>query len=140
MNASAIIPIHAAMPRISDDEMAQAVFRAAERRQKKEIDQALRAFKARSSHAQRMLRMPDGTHMAYRIPQIAYHYWGRRLGYECWKDDQFVHEFLRDNPGCRVHSEAVNPTILTGWAPSSPLAKMYRKEVGGSAMQAGGAR
>lgn len=32
----------------------------------------------------------------------AFHYWGRRLGYECWKDKQFLHEFERDNPNVRV--------------------------------------
>jgi len=33
-----------------------------------------------------------------------FHYWGQRLRYECWDDPQFVHEFLRDNPECRVKS------------------------------------
>lgn len=34
-----------------------------------------------------------------------YHYWGQRLGYECWDDEKFVAEFLRDNPECRVENE-----------------------------------
>ncbi|MDH3834627.1 MAG: hypothetical protein OES34_10795 [Nitrosopumilus sp.] len=33
-----------------------------------------------------------------------YHYWGRRLGYECWEDNQFLHEFERDNECVRVRS------------------------------------
>lgn len=36
------------------------------------------------------------------IPTAAYHYWGRRLGYECWSDRQFKKEYLRDNPEARV--------------------------------------
>lgn len=32
----------------------------------------------------------------------SYHYWGQRLGYECWKDKKFLHEFERDNPDVRV--------------------------------------
>lgn len=36
------------------------------------------------------------------IDATAYHYWGQRLGYECWNDAQFLHEFERDNPHARV--------------------------------------
>lgn len=32
----------------------------------------------------------------------AFHYWGQRLGYECWRDPQFLREFERDNPAVRV--------------------------------------
>ena len=35
-----------------------------------------------------------------------YHYWGQRLGYECWEDEQFVREFLRDNEECRIRSHS----------------------------------
>jgi hypothetical protein len=38
------------------------------------------------------------------IDPYAHHYWGSRLGYGCWKDKQFLHEFERDNPACRVDS------------------------------------
>lgn len=39
-----------------------------------------------------------------RIDTAAFHYWGQRLGYECWTDKQFKKEFLRDNPQSRVRS------------------------------------
>lgn len=32
----------------------------------------------------------------------SFHYWGQRLGYECWADDQFKREFERDNPEVRI--------------------------------------
>ena len=52
-----------------------------------------------------------------RIPQAAFHYWGHRLGYECWDDDSFLREFLRDNPETAVSNYAkrtcVNGTIFT---------------------------
>ncbi len=32
------------------------------------------------------------------IPLEAYYYWSTRLGPDCWKDDQFLKEFMRDNP------------------------------------------
>ena len=35
-----------------------------------------------------------------------YHYWGQRLGYECWQNDEFVREFKRDNETVRVKSRA----------------------------------
>lgn len=32
------------------------------------------------------------------IPEFDFHYWGLRLGYECWDDKEFVREYQRDNP------------------------------------------
>lgn len=48
-----------------------------------------------------------------RIPGDAYHYWGHRLGYECWKDDQFIKEFMRDNPEVAVKNYA-KKTMVKG--------------------------
>ena len=39
-----------------------------------------------------------------RIDSSAYHYWGQREGYDCWQDNQFQKEFLRDNPQSKVKS------------------------------------
>jgi hypothetical protein len=36
------------------------------------------------------------------VTPIAFHYWGQRLGYQCWRDKGFRAEFLRDNPHARV--------------------------------------
>jgi hypothetical protein len=53
-----------------------------------------------------------------RIPLAAWHYWGQRLGYECWEDKSFLNEFLRDNPETAVRNYAkrtcVNGAIFTG--------------------------
>lgn len=38
------------------------------------------------------------------IPGDAFHFWGKKLGYDCWNDKEFMAEFLRDNPECRVNS------------------------------------
>ena len=46
-----------------------------------------------------------------RIPIVAYHYWGNRLGYECWSDKQFMKEFLRDTPEAAVRNYAKKATI-----------------------------
>lgn len=39
------------------------------------------------------------------IDAVAYHYWGQRLGYECWADKQFRREYMRDNPEVRVNTK-----------------------------------
>lgn len=43
----------------------------------------------------------------------AFHYWGRRLGYECWRDKAFLNEFERDNPAVRVKCGGTK--IQVGW-------------------------
>lgn len=40
------------------------------------------------------------------IQADAYHYWGQRFGYKCWRDKKFRREFARDNPAVRVRSQA----------------------------------
>jgi hypothetical protein len=40
-----------------------------------------------------------------RVEANAFHFWGLRLGYDCWKDDNFCREFARDNPEVRVNVE-----------------------------------
>lgn len=45
------------------------------------------------------------------IQADAYHFWGQRVGYDCWSDKQFRREFLRDNPDARVRSVAVKSHV-----------------------------
>lgn len=52
------------------------------------------------------------------IPGEAFHFWGHKLGYECWDDRGFMKEFLRDNPECRVNSGGTKE-ISVGWVPAS---------------------
>lgn len=46
------------------------------------------------------------------IDADAYHYWGTRLGYQCWQDAGFRREFRRDNPEVRVRTEPRTATIV----------------------------
>jgi len=48
----------------------------------------------------------DQGEVQFQIRPEYFHHWGQRLGYECWDDPQFVREFLRDNPSCRVDSRS----------------------------------
>lgn len=69
--------------------------------------------KAMAALNQQLHRHVDGLgQLSARIPVDSYHYWGQRLGYACWKDDDFVKGFFRDNPECRVNSKAENTTLL----------------------------
>lgn len=61
------------------------------------------------------LNMKHGQ-MAFQIHPQFYHYWGQRLGYECWDNEEFVREFLRDNPECRVRSRSRNVSV--GYTPT----------------------
>lgn len=58
-----------------------------------------------------------------------YWYWANRLGRDCWRDEQFVKEFLRDNPQCRIRSRADTTTIVNAWGPDRSKAK-YTKNYG----------
>ena len=49
------------------------------------------------------------------VDTYAYHYWGKRLGYKCWRDPQFLREFERDNPEARVKAKGTKE-IHVGWA------------------------
>jgi hypothetical protein len=46
------------------------------------------------------------------VDPYSYHSWGQKLGYECWRDPEFVEEYLRDNPEARIRSRADNLTIV----------------------------
>jgi len=53
--------------------------------------------------SQRDIRSIDGIgRLRMRIDPTLYHAWGTRLGYDCWRDGQFLREVERDNPEVRV--------------------------------------
>lgn len=47
------------------------------------------------------------------VHPLFYHFWGRKLGYQCWSDRKFCAEFLRDNAFARVKSRSKKPKV--GW-------------------------
>lgn len=64
------------------------------------------------------------------IASDAYHYWGQRLGYQCWNDKQFLREFKRDNPAARIKSTGTR--IQSGSAGEArPVSSLrFRKSYG----------
>ncbi len=59
------------------------------------------------------------------VDTYAYHYWGQRLGYKCWKDEAFLSEYERDNPNVRVKCRGVKE-ITVGYAPGTVNRKFHK--------------
>ena len=49
------------------------------------------------------------------IDATAFHFWGARLGYECWDDPTFCREMMRDNPAMKVKTAPAKTTIVNQW-------------------------
>lgn len=60
------------------------------------------------------------------VDDYAYHYWGQRLGYKCWKDETFLREFERDNPECRVKATGTKE-IMAGYGSKTTPQPKFRK-------------
>ena len=54
-----------------------------------------------------------------RIEATSYHYWGKRLGYDCWNDRKFIKEYLRDNPESRVKTKGKK--VQVGYGSDKPI-------------------
>jgi len=61
------------------------------------------------------------------IDSYAHAYWGQRLGYQCWKDPQFLREFERDNEHCRVKATGTKLQIGYGSLCSGATRKVVKK-------------
>jgi hypothetical protein len=61
-----------------------------------------------------------GQHVA-QIDLTAFIYWHQRTNGECWKDDGFFREFLRDNPAARAAAVSRRSTVAITTPP--PAAK-----------------
>lgn len=49
-----------------------------------------------------------------RIPPESFHFWGQHFGtYDCWKDKNFLREFLKDNPECVVNTAKKSQVLVS---------------------------
>ena len=87
-----------------NDELAASVAGVLRGQMRSEHENAY-AEQARAAHAaKRETQSVEGVgELKARINPTSYHYWGKRLGYKCWNDRQFMKEYLRDNPESRVN-------------------------------------
>ncbi len=92
-----------------EDVIAELDFRRRARQAKcmKEI-----AAAQKTGGERRFLRGEGGGEVEMMIHPTSYHYWGQRLGYECWDDPTFRREYRRDNPVARVKSVSEKLTIV----------------------------
>lgn len=104
-----------------DDVIAEFHRREAEKRVKMVNQMALAARAGGERRVMRDAELGDGR-VGMMIHPVSYHYWGQRLGYECWDDAQFVREYQRDNPESRVKTRAgkTSVTVDAKLAPAAP--------------------
>lgn len=58
-----------------------------------------------AKQSEQVHRSIDGVgQLRMRVDPTLYHHWGQKIGYECWRDKQFLREVERDNPEVRVKS------------------------------------
>jgi len=94
------------------------------------------ALAAKSGGERRILRTADNGdgRVEFMIHPVSYHYWGKRLGYECWENKQFVREYLRDNPAARVKTVNDRKTFagfaIPGARPTSTAAPVILDAAG----------
>lgn len=102
-----------------EDVLAELNFRRQARQAKclKEV-----AAAQKTGGQRRFLRGEGGGEVEMMIHPTSYHYWGQRLGYECWDDPTFRREYRRDNAVARVKSVADKLTIVKpDLAPNKPV-------------------
>ena len=102
------------------DELALSVAGVLRGQMQREHESAY-AEQARAAHAaKRETRSVEGMgELKARINPTSYHYWGKRLGYKCWDDRQFMKEYLRDNPESRVNG--VSGKTQVGYGSDRPI-------------------
>lgn len=112
-----------------EDLLAELNFRQRQKQAKMRREMVLAA---RVGGQRRILRDrgDGGGEVTMQVHKTSYHYWGQRLGYECWDDPQFVREYLRDNPEARVRSTS-NRTVLTVNGRRSPARPASRPRITG---------
>lgn len=91
------------------------------------------AASAAARGEQRYLEAADGFggFVALMVHPESFHYWGQRVGYECWNNDEFKREYWRDNPACRVKAQSRNPTVVVPeTTPLLTAAKRFSKRYG----------
>lgn len=83
---------------------------------------------ARAGQERRVLRCKDGDggYFDVNIHPASYHYWGQRLGYECWQDPQFIREYKRDNPSAVVRTITRTTILRPDFAPRGVRGKRGR--------------
>ncbi len=76
-----------------------------------EEHQALRRQRQAAAIQGNRMAMKHGE-VQFQMDPFFYHKFGNKYGYECWDDDDFVHDTLKKSPEAAVRSRT--QTIMTG--------------------------
>lgn len=99
--------------------------------QRRRLADAQIRLAAKENGERRAIALSDGNtgQVQMQVHPASYHYWGQRLGYECWDDPNFVREYLRDNPECRVKTHASKIQVLNAGVPQAEECKVKFRKV-----------
>lgn len=114
----------------SEEEVSHGVITELNRRTQAKAAQMYRELPAIGRHAERV-RVADkegGGEWGNRVHPVSYHYWGQRLGYECWSDAEFTREYHRDNCYCRTRNTTTHTTV--GYVRGMEAAKGFLRRTG----------
>lgn len=113
------------------DREVRTVLSQWERERQRLCQERMRAA-AKEGGERRLLHSRDGNggEVKMMIDPYSYHFWGQRLGYQCWQDATFCREFLRDNPEARVRSVSDRvQAVVAGFA--GEVKRRFHKVYGG---------
>ena len=95
----------------TEDRDVLAIIGAFEQQTRQAAERQFAAI-ARRGRGRVFLQAGDlGGHVNSQVHSASFHYWGQRLGYQCWNDQKFVREYLRDNEYARVESRPRSCTV-----------------------------
>ena len=101
-------------------EVVPALEALQERRRRRCLAEARAAAKVGS-----VARPVGGATVDMRVHPHSFHYWGQRIGYECWNDASFQREYKRDVPEARVRTVCTRPTLSLASAPRENLRALF---------------
>ena len=93
-------------------------------REARKRHRALRDMRRMARDRERRPIGNDGAH-EMRVHAKSFHYWGGRLGYDCWNDDGFKREYRRDVPESRVKVRTVRASSTLALAPEENVRALF---------------
>lgn len=91
--------------------------------QAKQVMAKIEADKAARLNQASVKAMDGVGRLRLRVPGDAYHFWGQKLGYDCWSDPAFLANFERDNP--ELKANCTGTRVQVGWQPEKRFVKKY---------------
>ena len=99
---------------LRESDLMDAMRRLMERDFRRAVKQ--QALAAKAGGERLIFRAKCGVegYVAMSVHPFFVHWWGQKLGYECWDDPTHIKWWLNHHPECRVKSVSATPTITVG--------------------------